>query len=364
MLYILFLFNAVEASERQGVFSDCLSWDVACQIYRALQESGHTILPLNLHSLHQLEEYLAEAPIPHLAFVLAEGFLDEPHTLYDGTGAAAVRNLLQHYGIPTSHSPAAVMEICRHKNLTYEFLARHNLPVPRYTLVEFSQDNWEEKLKEAVERIGFPLFVKPNGGGNSLGIDEYSLSFHYGDLKRKVISLKEALGEVPILVEEYLPGQEVTVGVIGQNPCYILPPLAFLKKAIRTTSVKKENPQYFPVLAGEGLYKCLANLAGRAFSLLGARDALRLDLRADNLGNFYVIDVNGTPSLNPTSSLAAMAASIGLSLTQLINFILYQSLLRNGLPPGPHLERLADEVSRNLYPYRWEGEVALVKACS
>lgn len=363
MLKILFLFNAVAPSERQGAYSDCLSWDVVHLIYRALLESGHKILALNLYSPPQLEKYLTTVPSPHFAFVLAEGFLGEPRTLYDGTGAAAIRALLQHYGIPASHSPAPVMEICRHKNLTYEFLASHNLPVPRYMLVEFSQDDWEEKLKEAVERIGFPLFVKPNGGGNSLGIDEYSLSFNYQDLKRKVISLKEALGEVPVLVEEYLPGQEVTVGVIGQNPCYVLPPLAFLNKEIRTTSVKKGSSRYSPILAGEGLYRYLGDLAGRVFSFLGARDALRLDLRADSQGNFYVIDVNGTPSLNPTSSLMAMGASIGLKFPQLINFLLYQALLNYSLPPGARLEEMVAQVLKQLYPYRWEEERVLAGAC-
>jgi len=364
VLRILFLFNAVAAKDRQGAYSDCLSWDVARLIYKALLESGHKVFPLNLLSPQQLNKYLARIPLPHLAFVLAEGFLEEPRTLYDGTGAAAVRALLRHYGIPSSHSPVGVMEICRHKSLTYEVLASHSFPIPRYVLVKLDQDNWVEKLEEAIERIGFPLFVKPNGGGNSLGIDEDSLSFNYQDLKRKVLSLKQTLGEVPILVEEYLPGQEVTVGIIGQSPCYVLPPLAFLESQIRTISVKKGKAQYSPILAGEELYHYLADLAGRVFSCLGARDALRLDLRAGSQGNFYIIDVNGTPSLNPTSSLMAMGASIGLKFTQLINFLLYQALLNYGLPPGARLEEMVAQVLKQLYPYRWEGERILAEACT
>lgn len=354
LLRILFLFNAVPARWRQGPYSDCLTWETVRQIYRALLEGGTEVYPLNLRSRRQLERALVRLPEPHLAFVLAEGFLDEPHTLYDGSGAASVRLLLKHYGIPASHSSVETMEVCRHKNLTYEVLEKYGFPAPRHILLEPGRGDLDSQLARVVAELEFPLFVKPNGGGNSIGIDVDSLVCDYEQLRGKVSFLLDTLGHLPILVEEYLPGQEVTIGVLGQSPSYVLPPLVFLSGRIRTTAVKREPNEAVTILAGDERYISLASMAARVFARLGARDALRLDLRADAQGNFYIIDVNGTPSLSPTSSLTAMAASLGLNFSQLINFILYQSLLSYGFLPGIKLQDLVAPVLGVLSPYKWE----------
>lgn len=359
LLRVLFLFNAVPARLRQGPYSDCLTWETVRRIYRALLEGGTEVYPLNLRSRRQLEQVLARLPEPHLGFVLAEGFLDEPHTLYDGSGAASVRLLLKHYGIPASHSPVETMEVCRYKNLTYEVLEKYGFPIPRHILLEPGRGVLDNQLARVREELDFPLFVKPNGGGNSIGIDNNSLVYNYQQLEYKVLSLLATLGNLPILVEEYLPGQEVTIGILGQSPSYVLPPLVFLNRIIRTTAVKWEENEAVTILAGDECYTSLASMAARVFARLGARDALRLDLRADAQGNFYTIDVNGTPSLSPTSSLTAMAASLGLNFSQLINFILYQSLLNYGFLPGTKLQDLVAPVLGVLAPYKWECETLL-----
>ncbi|MGB9662034.1 MAG: D-alanine--D-alanine ligase family protein [Moorellaceae bacterium] len=357
MLHILFLFNAVPARAREGIYSDCLTWDTVRQIYQALAAGGNKIYPLNLRRPSQLEQALLRLPKLHLAFVLAEGFLDEPHTLYDGSGAAAVRKLLNYYDVPASHSPVETMEICRNKSLTYRVLQKYGFPVPRHRLVDPGKGDSDTQLARAVAALGFPLFVKPNGGGNSIGIDADSLVGNYEQLQRKVEALTQNLGPLPILVEEYLSGQELTIGVLGQSPSYVLPPLVFTGRKIRTMTIKREENEAVSLTAADERYIYLGRLAAQVFSRLGARDALRLDLRADSQGRFYVIDVNGTPSLNPTSSLTAMALSLGLTYTQLINFVLYQSLLNYGFLPGNRLQDLVAPVVEALRPYSWEKDL-------
>ncbi|WP_338825433.1 D-alanine--D-alanine ligase [Moorella humiferrea] len=351
MLRILFLFNAVPAQERRGPYSDCLSWETVINIYRALLEGGSDVYPVNVRSRRQLEKSLSRLPAPHLAFVLAEGFLDEPHTLYDGSGAAQVRFLLQKYGIPASHSPAETMEICRHKNLTYQVLQRHSLPVPPYKVIDPGRGLLRQQMERAVAELGFPLFVKPNGGGNSIGISDASKVFDFAGLERQVKTLLEILGKLPVLVERYLPGQEFTVGLIGRSPCYILPPIAFLSRKIRTSAIKGKQDVTENIFPEDIRYQLLSDLAVKVLAATGARDALRIDLRSDSEGGFYIIDVNGTPSLSPAASLTAMAMAAGLRYSQFINFILYQSLLEYGLVPGVKLQDLVAPALGLLHPY-------------
>ncbi|WP_258360424.1 D-alanine--D-alanine ligase family protein [Moorella sulfitireducens] len=362
MLRILFLFNAVPARERRGPYSDCFSWEIARQVYRALLEGGNEVYPVNVRSRHQLEKSLSRLPAPNMAFVLAEGFLDDPPTLYDGSGAAAVRLLLQKYGIPASHSPAVTMELCRHKNLTYQVLQQHGLPVPPHRLLEPARGSLRQQMDLAVAELGFPLFVKPNGGGNSIGISEASVVFDFAHLECQVKTLRDTLGELPVLVEKYLPGQEFTVGLIGRSPCYVLPPIAFLSRGIRTFSVKSKPDTIEHIFSGDRRYHILSELAVKVLAATGARDALRIDLRSDNQGGVYIIDVNGTPSLSPTASLTAMATAAGLRYGQFVNFILYQSLLEYGLIPGGKLQELVAPALGLLQPYCRETQPLLVSS--
>lgn len=355
LLRVLFIFNALPAKALQGSYSDCLSWETVRLIYPALLESGNEIYLLNLQSRSQLDKTLARIPTPHLAFVLAEGFLEEPCSLYDGSGAAAVRTLLQNCGIPASHSPADVMDICRHKNLTYESLAKAGLPVTRHVLLDPAKNCITSHLDKEVSLLGFPLFVKPNGGGNSIGIDSRSLVCDRQQLENKILHLRQTLGDLPILIEEYLPGQEYTVAALGEEPYYILPPLAFLTRKIRNTAIKKSFNEANIIFAEDERYSYLSYIAGQVFCHLGAKTALRIDMRANAAGNLCIIDVNGTPSLSPTSSLTTMARSLGLSYRQLIQFILYQSLLNVGVLPNSKLQDLVEPFLDLLSPYRFTG---------
>ena len=117
-----FIYNWVPTAERRGVFSECSTRRTIDAVEEALSLGGYETLPINLQSRQQLEQYFRRGR-PDFAFVIAEGFLDSPATLYDGTGAALVRKTLAEMGIPSSHSPAEAMELCRHKELTYAVLS-------------------------------------------------------------------------------------------------------------------------------------------------------------------------------------------------------------------------------------------------
>lgn len=354
--YLIFLFNAVAAEQRQGPFADCASWSTVQSLRVALRQAGYALYLVNLKSPRQLEDLLTRLPRPELAFVIAEGFLEEPASLYDGRGPACIRQILQYYGVPFTHSSPAGMKRCRYKHLTYRVLAHYGLPVPPHHLVLPAQPDWPRHLAEAIRGMEFPLFVKPNGGGNSIGISEASIVHAMHELIARIEELVQELGPQPVLVESYLPGREYTVGILGNQSPFVLPVLAFPPGCkVRDTERKKqeckERENMEILLSNSPRYPAFYRLARAAFAALGASDVLRLDLREDAAGNLQIIDANGTPSLAATASLPYLAADMGLSQANLVHFLLHAALQRHGLTPTSRLAALATEALEILTPY-------------
>ncbi|HBS93326.1 MAG TPA: hypothetical protein DEA85_04850, partial [Firmicutes bacterium] len=128
---IAFIYNWVPTVERKGVYSECTTRRTVIAVEEALFLGGYKTMSVNLQSRQQLEQRFRQER-PDFAFVIAEGFLDSPATLYDGSGAALVRKTLAEMGIPSSHSSAEAMELCRHKEMTYQVLSRAGVSIPWY----------------------------------------------------------------------------------------------------------------------------------------------------------------------------------------------------------------------------------------
>ncbi|MFY9604500.1 MAG: hypothetical protein WBJ39_03070 [bacterium] len=330
---ILFLYNAVAEEERHGHYGECMTFAQAAKIGQALVEGGHQVLHLNLRSPVQLEEFLrAHGPFT-IAFCIAEGFLALPSTLFDGTGTPWVRKILEKRGVPATHTSVAGMEVCRNKDETYQALAANNIRVPAHFTIRPEAGSIDQQLKAIEEMMQFPLFVKPCGGGNSIGISEKSIVNNPRELEEQVYFLLEDLGDLPILVETYLPGQEYTIGIIGNEEKTVLPILAFPRdEKVRSFQVKKTSftrrHEQEIITAEDPRYWRLYKLAVDTFAAVGAQDILRIDVREDSYGTPMVIDVNGTPTLTESSSLPYMAAQAGFSYSELINHILDTALER------------------------------------
>lgn len=352
---ILFLFNAVEDSKRVGVFGECASFNAVNSIYNSLVKSGNDIVPLNLMNPKQLTEEIVSGNFD-LAFVIAEGYLDIPETLYDGTGSQLIRQVLKTHGLPFTHSDIQCMEYCRNKDFTYERLKEHGILVPSYFVVNPDGDI-EAQLKEIEGTMDFPLFVKPTGGGNSIGIDDSSIVHNFEQLDLKVTNLITQLGNVLILVETYLCGREYTIGVMGNDKPYVLPAVGFpLTFAVRSfTSKKAEHSQRdsFQIIdINDARYYSIQELAINTYKSVGAEDVIRLEVREDANKNLYVIDVNGTPAITQGASLAFMMDTLGLEHYQLICAIMYFAFEKNNISINPELEKIMIEVLDVLAPYQ------------
>jgi len=340
---VLFVYNWVPDHQRKNEFSESASTQTVNFIQETLSAFQMEVISLNLYNPEQMIQVIKENMPIDLAFVIAEGFLDDPVTLYDGTGALRVRSILEDLQIPYTHSGIEGMEICRNKDITYQFLGNKGINIPRFVL--FSGDDQEDILK-AERTIGYPMFLKPSGGGNSIGIDENSVVNDRSELISKLNQLRNLTGDQPIIAETYLAGREYTVGIIGNNIPYVMPIVAFPEDfAIRSQAIKKteyKERERFEILSPtDTIGLKIKDMAMQVFDAIKARDLIRIDLKQDHYGNIYVIDVNGTPSLAAKGSLTFMAEYASIMQKDFIGFLLYTAMIRAEIPVNQSLEENA-----------------------
>jgi D-alanine-D-alanine ligase len=330
---ILFVYNAVADAKRHGYFTECLTFTQVGLIGEVLDKTGLKVVHLNLQSPEQLADVVRREGPFIIAFCLAEGFLDIPLSLVDGSGAGWVRRILDDLEVEATHCAAPTLDICRHKDQTHKILSRFNLPVPQHFTVRPGIDSLEKQLKIIEETMTMPLFVKPAGGGSSVGISDRSLVRTYKELASQVYTLLREFGDSPILVEKYLPGREYTVGIMGNKDKLVLPIIAFpLDEKVRTLESKRmgdEDRVGQEIIAiGDPRYYRMSKLVVDAFEAIGARDVLRIDIREDSEGNPVIIDVNALPTMTPSASMAQMALWAGFSYDYFIELFLNIALER------------------------------------
>ena len=354
---VLFIYNQVSKKYKHGLFRECTLDADAKAIREALIKTKCNILSLDLYNSEQLENFINQNKPINFAFVLAEGYKDYPYTLYSGYGASQIREQLKKHNIPSSHSSIESMEICRNKDFTYQTLQENGILTPNHfvfdTHYRFRKNNF---LKE-INRVGYPLMIKPAGGGDSIGITPKSVVHNLTELKHKIEYLKRTLGHEKLIVEQYLPGQEFTVGILGNETKYILPIIAFPENwGIRYTRTKNKEyrmqKQFEIIDHNHKLFSSLVDISVRSFNAVKAKDIIRLDIKKDLDGNLFIIDINGTPALSVNGSITFMARKIGLTHSQLIKIIFYESMVRNNLTPNNHLEDVISPLKQKLYPYK------------
>lgn len=345
---ILFVFNAVESKEKKGIYGECASFETIKKMHAAIEEGGHDVFLINAISPEQvMAEIKSHLPID-LAFVIAEGFLGLPETLYDGSGSQKIREVIESMEIPTSHTGIEGMEFCRNKDKTYEVLKEKGILVPGHFTIDQSTP-----IELAFQSSGlkFPVFIKPVGGGCSVGISQNSVIHHIDDLRKQCDILFQDFGDITLIVETYLPGKEYTIGVMGYNTHTVLPIVEFPEEQIRCHEVKKNEGKTRETTAiihsTDPIYWLLHDIAVETFLAVKASDVIRLEIRSDGQGQYYVIDVNGTPSLGYQASLFYMAETLGISYGELLNVILYFSLIRHQLlPSSQHLHFINESLSK------------------
>jgi D-alanine-D-alanine ligase len=308
------------------------TWDTINAVRDALAEYHDVILvEANENAYEKLKQHK-----PDIVFNIAEGF--------NGISREAqMPALLEMLGIPYTGSDPLTLSICLDKARTKEILSYHRIPTAKFVVT----DNPGTIRNGSLD---FPLFVKPVGEGSSKGIFTSGLVKNTGELRNEVERIVTDYNQAA-LVEEFLPGREFTIGLIGNNghtevlpiveinysefPKDFVPVYSYEAKWILDT---KENPlEVFscPAHLDTDLENSIKETAVRTYKTLRCRDWSRIDVRLDKNNVPNIIEVNPLPGILPdpkeNSCYPKAARTAGLSYSQMINKVLSSALKRYNL---------------------------------
>lgn len=314
-------------------------------IVGALEQGGHrvTFLEADTTLYNRLRDVR-----PDICFNIAEGHFGDARE-------AQVPAILEMLRIPYTGSRVLTLALALDKPMTKRVLAYHSLPTPPFQ----SFERLDEPLDSDLE---FPLFVKPSREGTGMGVSGESIVRSEAELRGQLRRIFERYDQ-PALVEHFIEGREVTVGVIGNlvspvarripedeevprisRGLHFFPPMevdmsVYPEEAgVYTGRLKVELAHEFrylcPAPLEESQVEELNWLTAATFRVLECLDVARVDFRLDANANNqpYILEVNPLPGLNPEySDLCIEARADGWSYEELINRILEEALERHGM---------------------------------
>src|SRR3989454_68209 len=298
------------------------------EVYEALKKAGHNPVFLRLdgtrRSLHELAESETD-----LVFNLVESFAGDDR--FD-TNVAAFLELL---GRRFTGAGAHGLYLAQDKALAKKIFAFHGIHTPYFATVYRGRT-------EHAHDIQFPVIVKPAREDGSIGI-------HFGAVCGSIKELMERLDYIhaqfdsPALIEEYIEGRELYVGVLGNDKPEPLPVVELdlsklpegtpkiagseVKWEEETEAYQKTWP-FFPKDLDEELVTKIREKAVQAFQSLQLRDYGRIDFRLASDGTLHVLEVNPNPYLLPSAELALAAKQSGRSFSDLIAQLVELALAR------------------------------------
>jgi D-alanine-D-alanine ligase len=273
-------------------------------------------------NVFELVEKLAAGKKWDMVFNIAEG-------LYGDGRESVVPALLDQYRIPYVFSGPVVMGVSLNKYLARLVVEAAGVPVSPGIIAVTVRD-----LDNAT-KLTYPLFVKPVAEGTGKGITTRSVVHDSASLLALVTELLEKYNQ-PVLIEEYLPGREFTVGVTGSGTdVNVIGGMEVICKDNLPYSVEvKENYQdivkYF-LIDDSCRDECNA-VALASWRALNAIDACRVDMKADRNGRICFIEANPLAGLNPVhSDLPILARFNGVEYDSLMEMIMNSAKTRYGL---------------------------------
>jgi D-alanine-D-alanine ligase len=278
-------------------------------ILRALTEKGYPTIPIDVGN--DLAERLVKEKIEG-AFLALHGRFGE-----DGT----IQGMLELMRIPYTGSGVLASALAMHKIMSKKFFLFEKIPTPRFEVFRR-----EEMRKDAPKKISLPLpvVIKPAREGSTIGISIVRKDEELGPALKKAGEYDEE-----ILVEEFMKGKEITVGILENIPLpviEIVPKSGFYDYYSKYT--KGETQYILPARVSREKYLYAQEISLRAFQQLGCSGVARVDLMTDENENPFVIDVNTMPGMTETSLLPKAANYAGITFEDLVERILLGASLK------------------------------------
>lgn len=294
-------------------------------IKTALYNGGHQVVEVEANENAYLILHKNRHNID-IVFNIAEG-------IYGDAREAQIPTFCDILQIPYTHSSALTHAIKLDKALTKKVLLYHGIRTPRFQLLNQIDESLDWNLK-------FPLLLKPNSEGSSKGIMNNNLVYTKSQLTQRLKWLFNSFRE-PFIAEEFLPGREFTVSLLG-NPPQILPiieqrldrlpkkyaPFASYEvKWIWEDTLSDPTRAYdCPAKIDNKLTEEISHISLATFKAINCRDCARVDIRLDAEGNPNILEINTLPGLMPDkmgiSYFPIAARTAGYTYDQMVLAIL------------------------------------------
>ncbi|MHC5065080.1 MAG: ATP-grasp domain-containing protein [Planctomycetota bacterium] len=300
------------------------------RVVAALRKGGHQVKTFEgdkdlIDALEDFMPRVVKGERPGMVFNLAYGVQGQARYTH-------VPGILEMVGLPYVGSGPMAHSLALDKVVAKMIFLQNGLPTPAFAVLESKDFELPE--------VPFPQIVKPRNEAMSFGLK----------IVHDEAELCEAAGVIldefqqAVLVEQYIEGREVNVGLIGNSPVDALPPaeLSFGGDGPRVYTVEDKRGKSGRTVA----VICPADLdaeqtarvqeiARGAFNALGCVDCARVDLRMDEAGDFYILEVNSLPSLGEHGSFVQAAEAVGMDFPALIQRLLEVASARYFGTPSP-----------------------------
>ena len=241
----------------------------------------------------------------------------------DGT----VQGLLDLLGIPYTGSGLLASAIAMNKIMTKRILLKEGILTPNfYAVLEW--EDIKKSVREAVEMVKFPMFIKPAEEGSSVGAE---ILWKEKGIEEKFTIERETYGT--FFVEEYMEGMIATCGILGTGKdAYSLPVLELVPKNefydFEAKYTEGMTKFIIPARLDNGITEVTKRLALETHKLIGCRGFSRVDFIIKNNEIPYVLEINTIPGMTKVSDLPAETQEIGMSYDDLVMEILKSSMPR------------------------------------
>ncbi|WP_337865813.1 D-alanine--D-alanine ligase [Ignavibacterium sp.] len=236
----------------------------------------------------------------------------------DGT----VQAILDLKGIKYTGSKTLASAVTMDKILSKFLFDEYHIPTPKWFSFNKDEMSSEDIISKIETEIGYPAIIKPNDQGSTVGL---SICRKSDDVKNALLLAKDYSEK--ILVEEFIPGRELTVGIIGDTALPVLeikPKHEIYDYECKYTSGMSEY--IVPADLPNEISKQLQEVSLKAFKVLECDGYARIDFRLSPDNKFYLLEINTLPGMTSLSLVPKMAKAVGMSFEELIDKIIQLSL--------------------------------------
>ena len=226
-----------------------------------------------------------------------------------------IQTILETQKVPYTHSGVIASSIAMDKEISKQIFIQNNILTPKY--IKFIYEKNKKNILEKIEnKLKFPVVVKPINEGSS--VDVYIC--HKKDILK---SLKKLTHYKEVLIEEFIPGREIQVAILGNKKLGTIelkPKRKFYDYEAKYNP-KAKTKHIMPVDLSKKNLKKIMDIALKAHKIIGCKGVTRSDFKFYN-GKFYLLEINTQPGMTKLSLVPEIARYAGINFIELIEWIL------------------------------------------